>query len=229
MADQVILAIILGILPALVWLLFWLREDRKHPEPKRVISRTFLLGMVAVIVVLPLQKGVEILSGSTLTLMVLFSWAALEEMLKFLAGYFGGLHSKEDNEPIDPMIYMITAALGFVALENTLFILNPILGGDLSQSIITGNLRFVGASLLHVIASGMVGACLSFSFYRERLKRFMAGFSGLLLAALFHTGFNFSIIKWGDTGTTLAFGAVWLGIIVLLLLFERAKYIARYE
>jgi len=45
-----------GILPALVWLVFWLREDKKNPEPKKLILRTFLFGMGAVMIVLFFQK-----------------------------------------------------------------------------------------------------------------------------------------------------------------------------
>ena len=161
MVSQVIYALLGGILPALVWLLFWLREDRKNPEPKRLIMRTFILGMIAVILVLPLQKGVEMLFAGGITILSLAVWAFLEEGLKLGAGYFGGLASREDNEPIDPMIYMITAALGFVSLENALFILGPMLGGDIATSIITGNLRFIGASLLHEVTSAIIGVSIS--------------------------------------------------------------------
>ena len=128
-------ALLGGILPALVWLLFWLREDRKNPEPNNLILKTFLLGMISVILVLPFQKGVEMITPSLGALAILL-WAILEEVFKLGAGYFGGLHSKEDNEPIDPIIYMITAALGFVALENTLFIMGPLLGEDVARTVL---------------------------------------------------------------------------------------------
>src|SRR3989344_3490536 len=223
MAQQIILALIGGVLPALVWLVIWLREDNKNPEPRRLILRSFLLGMAAVILVLPLQNGVEVIFTGSVTFVTLLLWAALEEVLKFFAGYFGGLSSREDNEPVDPMIYMITAALGFVALENTLFILGPLLGGDLGQSIVTGNLRFVGASLLHIAASGVIGVFLSFSFYKSKWVRIWAGLNGLAVAIIFHDAFNFAIIKYGDTGTYYAFLAVWIVIIALLLVFERVK------
>src|SRR3989344_2465376 len=163
--STLLYAILGGILPALLWLSFWLREDRLHPEPRSLIAKTFLFGMIAVIAVLPFQKTVEMLMPNMFWIALLL-WAAFEEAFKFIAGYFGGLHSVEDNEPLDPLIYMITAALGFVALENTLFLLGPLLGQDIPQSIVTGNLRFIGASLLHIICSGLIGATLAFSFYR---------------------------------------------------------------
>ena len=224
MADSLIYAFLGGILPALLWLFFWLREDRKHPEPRGLIGKTFFFGMLAVIFVLPFQKGVEVLFGQALFASV-FLWAVLEEVFKLIAGYFGGLHSREDNEPIDPIIYMITAALGFVALENTLFILGPLLGGDFAQTIITGNLRFVGASLLHVVASGFVGISIAFSFYSSRIRKIHKVFWGLGGAIVFHTIFNLLILGWGETGTNVAFGMVWIGVVILLLAFEKAKRI----
>lgn len=225
MASQIIYAFLGGVLPALVWLFFWLREDSKSPEPDGLILKTFLFGMFVVVLVLPFQKGVEFLFPG-LILVSVFLWAVLEEVFKFAAGYFGGLHSVEDNEPIDPLIYMITAALGFVALENTLFILGPLLGEEITQSIITGNLRFIGASLLHVVTSGFVGAALAFSFYQSRVVRFLKVAIALLAAVIFHLIFNLLIIEMGGRGTTIAFFAVWIGVVALLLSFEKAKTIA---
>jgi len=45
-----------GILPALIWLWFWLKEDKENPEPKGLLFLTFILGMIAVIIILPLEK-----------------------------------------------------------------------------------------------------------------------------------------------------------------------------
>lgn len=226
MAPEITYAVLGGVLPALVWLSFWLREDRKNPEPNNLILKTFLLGMLSVALVLPFQKGVQI-AFPTLIIFPFVLWAALEEVFKFVAGYFGGIHSVEDNEPLDPLIYMITAALGFVAVENALFIFSPIQAEDLSQSLITGQLRFIGASLLHVVASGIVGVGLSFSFYQSRMQKIVKVTLALLGAIAFHILFNLLIVKVDDIGTTLAFIFVWVGVVALLLAFEKVRSIAR--
>lgn len=222
----ILYALLGGVLPAVIWLFFWLREDRRSPEPKRLILRTFLFGMFAVILVLPFQKSIEVMLGGVTTFS-LFWWATFEEVFKFGAAYFGGLKTFEDNEPIDPIIYMITAALGFVALENALFILGPLLGNDLMKTVITGNLRFIGASLLHVVCSGIIGVTLAFSFYKSKSLRRSLTIGALISAVLFHLLFNLLIITNGDAGTTLAFLLVWLGVMILLLAFEKSKTIAR--
>ena len=182
--------------------------------------------MLSVALVLPFQKGVQI-AFPTLIIFPFVLWAALEEVFKFVAGYFGGIHSVEDNEPLDPLIYMITAALGFVAVENALFIFSPIQAEDLSQSLITGQLRFIGASLLHVVASGIVGVGLSFSFYQSRMQKIVKVTLALLGAIAFHILFNLLIVKVDDIGTTLAFIFVWVGVVALLLAFEKVRSIAR--
>lgn len=219
-------ALLGGILPALIWLAFWLREDYEHPEPRALLLRTFLFGMGAVILVLPLQKAVDIwFPGMAFVAIIL--WVVLEEVFKFGGAYVGGIKSVDDNEPVDPMIYMITAALGFAALENTIFILEPLIGKEIVNSVITGNLRFIGANLLHVVSSGIVGASLAFSFYKSRKKRIINVLLALLIAIGFHSGFNLAIIHWGNLGTMFGFSLVWVGVIFLLLMFERVKAIAR--
>ena len=215
-----------GTLPALVWLAFWLREDYRHPEPRGLILRTFLFGMIAVILVLPFQKLIDAwLPG--MTFMAILLWVVLEELFKFAAAYMGGLRSVEDNEPIDPIIYMITAALGFVALENTLFLLGSLAGKDIIGGFITGNLRFIGASLLHVVSSGIVGVSIAFSFYKSKKEHVLLTVAALTVATTIHTGFNLAIVHWGNSGLMLAFGLVWIGAVLLLLAFEKGKAILR--
>lgn len=222
--ETILFSLLGGILPALLWLWFWLHEDKKHPEPRGLIAKTFFLGMLSVLLVLPFQKGIEILLPGMILPAILL-WAVLEEIFKFGAAYFGGLHTRDDNEPIDAIIYMITAALGFVALENTLFILGPLIGEEITQGIITGNLRFIGASLLHVVASGFVGVALAFAFYKPGTP-VKVGLWALVAAILFHTLFNMMILKLGAWGTPLAFMSVWLGVIYIIWAFEKAKLIA---
>ncbi len=225
MASEVIYAIFGGIVPALVWLYFWLREDRKNPEPRGLVTKTFLFGMLAVILVIPLQKSVGLFLPSVLTIQIIV-WAALEEGIKFVAAYFGGMHTVDDNEPLDPLVYMITAALGFVALENTLFILGPLIGQDILGGIVTGNMRFIGASLLHVVSSGIVGTLIAFAFYKGRALRKRAAWHGLMVAVIFHSAFNLLILGAGHMGLNIAFGLVWVGVAGLLWIFERVKSIA---
>ena len=221
--NPFVLAPILGITPALIWLLFWLRED-PHPEPLRIIVLSFLLGAVVVFIALPLQRFAYD-SFITINTALLALWAGIEELLKFSAAWLIGIHSKADDEPIDPLIYMIIVALGFVSMENTFFLFDPLYSGDIIGTLITGNLRFIGASLIHILASAMVGVFLSFSFYKKKTTQVLYGVGGLILAIALHTYFNLSIMNGDNNNLFIIFGSVWVGIIILLLLFEKIKHI----
>ena len=218
----VVYAALGGILPALVWVWFWNKEDSKHPEPKQLIVAAFLVGMVAVAAVIPLQKmAAALLSG---TIMVV-TWAAIEEIMKFALAYFTVLSHKADDEPIDPLIYMITVALGFAAAENTLFLIDPIANNGVVESILTGNFRFLGATLLHVLASSVIGLMLGLAFYKRKLVKFWYGVVGLILAIVLHGLFNFFILKSDGNELMRVFMFVWIGLILLLIAFERVKRI----
>ncbi len=214
-----------GILPALFWLWFWLQEDKLHPEPRGRIMLAFLGGMVAVPLVYPIEKYIfNELGMSTSTL---FLWAAVEELAKYVVVGFTALRSREYDEPIDALEYLITTALGFAALENTLFILNPLLDGFLFQSLITGNMRFIGASLLHLVSSAVLGYCIGREFYRSIPGKIAWRVIGLSLAIALHTVFNMFIIYQNGSKTFLVFGCVWVAALGVLLLFEKLKKVQR--
>ena len=63
-----------GMIPAFVWLFFWLLEDRCEPEPKRYIFLCFLAGMLGVVVVLPLEQLADNYVTGTMLLLV---WCAM--------------------------------------------------------------------------------------------------------------------------------------------------------
>ncbi|MFA7216963.1 MAG: PrsW family glutamic-type intramembrane protease [Candidatus Paceibacterota bacterium] len=212
----------LGLIPALIWLWFWLKED-EHPEPAKMITLSFLGGMLAVICVLPLQKFVyDLVSYNTFAF---FLWASLEEIFKFAIIYFIALRNRATDEPVDTIIYMIVGALGFVALENTLFLVDLMSRGDVSGVLMTINLRFIGASLLHIISSATIGIFMAISFYKKQSSKIIYTSVGLILAILLHTSFNLIIISKAESSVLLAFGMVWICIIILLILFEKIKHI----
>ena len=110
-----------GLIPALFWLAFWLREDEIHPEPKGVIALAFVAGMASVLVALPLELLLAHYVPEGVIRVVL--WAASEELVKYWAASYSAFHHNRNfDEPVDAMIYLISAALGFSAVENALFI-----------------------------------------------------------------------------------------------------------
>lgn len=218
-----ILAFILGFIPALVWLWFWLKEDT-HPEPAKMITLSFIGGMIAVLFVLPFQKIVYIYFENN-EFMSFTLWSAIEEISKFGFVYFIALRNKKlTDEPIDDIIYLIVSALGFVTFENTLFLIEPISNGNLLDTIVHGNLRFVGASLLHIMTSATIGIMMGLSFYKTSTEKRLYTVAGITIAIVLHTAFNLFIINQAPGNIFFIFGTVWVGIIILLLLLEKIKH-----
>jgi RsiW-degrading membrane proteinase PrsW (M82 family) len=219
-----------GLLPAALWLWFWLKEDSAHPEPRGLIVVTFVAGMVAVMATLPIQQFIShYLStrvGET-SIAMLFSLSFVEETLKFVAAYIVALRSRAFDEPIDALIYMVTAALGFTAFENTLYLFTPLVEGEILKTLATGNMRFIGASILHVMASAIVGLGLALFFYRRRSIRRDVVFVGILVATILHTMFNLSIISNDGDNMFVTFLVLWFAVVGLLLFFEKIKRLSQ--
>jgi RsiW-degrading membrane proteinase PrsW (M82 family) len=219
--SEFLYAVIAGLLPSLVWLFFWSREDHEQPEPKSLLAGCFLAGMLAVLFAIPAERYVANLVSDP-TWRYTF-WAAIEEILKFTAVAAVALHARSNDEPIDAMIYCIAVALGFAALENTLFIMQPFSGGDMAAGIITGNMRFIGATLVHTISSAFIGFALGEAYYRGWLAKASLCVLGLIAAIAVHASFNIAITSAGPADTLKAFGWVWGAVVLLIVLFEEVK------
>jgi len=213
-----------GILPPLVWLWFWLKEDKKRPEPRNLLILSFFAGALSILFVVPLQFVAKDIFSTGLALLV--AWAAIEEVAKYITAYIIDFRKRTYDEPIDSMIYLITVALGFASFENVLFLIKSAAAGSLSFSITTALMRFLGATLLHVFSSAFLGGIVALAFCRSsKIKRLYA-LLGLITATILHTLFNFFIMNDGfgaNTSVLTVFAALWVGVIALLLFFERVK------
>jgi len=175
---------------------------------------------------LSLYQKVAIISSESINnvILVLFLAPIIEEVAKFVMAYILVLRSKEDDEPIDPVIYMITCALGFSAIENMLFLIDPINKNNVVFSIITGNMRFIGATLLHTISSAVIGAFIGFNLFNKKIRRDLLAIIGIIAAIVIHSAFNFFMIM-SPKGSFIALEAIWVGVIIILFTFEKIKKI----
>lgn len=188
-----------------------------------LIFFAFIGGMIAVPLVVPFQRIIaETFTDPTIKYML---WAAVEEIAKFAAAYIFALRTRFMDEPIDAMIYMITVALGFAALENAFFLLKPLMLGDAMRSVVTGNLRFMGATLLHVVSSAAVGLFIALPYFKSKLHKIVDLSFGILFAIALHTAFNLFIIRSTGSDTFIIFACVWAVVVLMILMFEKVKNI----
>ena len=216
-----------GLLPSFIWLYFLLKEDARHPEPKKLIALAFIVGMAVVPLALPLEQYAKtyfIGNQTIMTVSVLTAWALIEEVLKYAVAAALILWRPAVDEAPDYVIYMMTVALGFASAENMLFLLTPLMQGSVASSIFTSDVRFLGSTLLHVVASAAIGFALAFSDMSRPIKRVAAGALGLILAVVLHTAFNAIIISEGASATFFAFSFVWVVAVVFFAAFEALKY-----
>ena len=219
------LALLLGIIPSLIWLWFWLREDKKSSEPKGLLSVVFILGMASVIFILPVQKFIQSHISSNEIELVL--WAGTEEIIKYLAVLIILSGTNHADEPVDWPIYLITAALGFAALENALFLIKPLSTSASTVGLLTGQLRFLGSTLLHTITSGIIGVAIGISFFMGILGRKVFLLAGFAAAIALHSAFNFFIIRNDGNDFLKVFAFLWVVAIIVMLLFEKVRRMSK--
>ena len=211
-----------GLLPSFIWLYFLLKEDARCPEPRSLIALAFIAGMAAVPLALPLEQYAQTHLVGTLS--VLTAWATIEEVLKYIMAASFILWRRAVDEAPDYVVYMITVALGFASAENMLFLLAPLSRGQFAAGIFTGDLRFLGSTLLHVIASATIGFAFAFSAKSRPAIRVVAAALGLILAVALHTAFNLLIINQGASPALAAFFLVWVVAVIFFAAFEVLKY-----
>ena len=118
--------LMLTILPSILIVAFFVISDR-FKEPTKEIIKVFIYGILITIPAYYLNtylgdyydhytKFSEALKGSFL------SAGPVEEGLKLLVLYFFVYKMKDFNEPIDGIVYGITASLGFATLENLYYV-----------------------------------------------------------------------------------------------------------
>ena len=190
--------IFLGLAPSIIWLLFYLRKDA-HPEPKRQVIKIFFYGMLAAVPAIFLEKGIleefnnlNIAPFLIVLLNTFIAVALVEEFIKYLVVKGKVLNNQEFDEPVDAMLYMIIAALGFAAFENILILLPLSSEFLIKEALVISAFRFLGATFLHTLCSATVGFFLALSFF-ETKKRIRHLATGLIIAVLLHGLYNFAI------------------------------------
>ncbi|MDO8676204.1 MAG: PrsW family intramembrane metalloprotease [Candidatus Azambacteria bacterium] len=229
--------IILAILPSLIWLFFYLRED-DHPEPRYWLFTVFLMGVALAPLVIFLEMVLsrffgyfELSPAIESVLLLVFIAPIVEEASKYGAVHLALNKNPILDEPVDGMIYVITAALGFAAIENIFAIFSYIpLGtpGYVSETLNFVSLRFISAVALHGLASGIAGYFFAVYYFIKKDARLIL--VGLFSAVILHGIYNFLITNENDflrvflTGITLGGAAA-----LVIFLFHRLKHYKTYQ
>ncbi|NMB92059.1 MAG: PrsW family intramembrane metalloprotease [Parcubacteria group bacterium] len=233
MAIVFTISSILGVVPIALWLMFFLWQDIKKPEPLKWLLILFGVGILItplvwygeglLMKVLKIDLNTNLSLSSVIT--VYSGIAIIEELTKFFSASLVLKKNKYFDEAIDVMIYLIILALGFGLVENILAASQEINEGNLLLSVLqTMSLRFVGANLLHALSSGIIGY---FWALKLMLKKNYFLYEGLILGILLHAVFNIAIIKFGGPAVFFVSLGLFLTAIFLLWAFDSLKTIKK--
>lgn len=169
--------------PALLWLTLVYVRDRYEREPKALVAKVFIAcGIFPVVLGGVLENFVtgpllgEGLFGNIVGV------GAVEEVLKFLTVAALVRRSKSFNEPVDGIVYMVSGALGFSAIETTFYLL------DAARPEVLAIFRGVLSAPGHLLWSGIVGYFFAANVLRGRPQWHVVG--AIALVSVLHGVYN---------------------------------------
>ncbi len=135
-----LISVIIAIIPPLLWLSIFYRQDRLNPEPKSFVFKTLLLGaLVQKAIYTPILSLVFPAVNTGITaktrdyVITILLVAVIQEATKLLSVRYSIYSSKEFDEKIDGIIYGSALGLGFAAMTSIDNILST--GGALLSNV----------------------------------------------------------------------------------------------
>ena len=167
MTDKIFL-FLTAILPTLALLLFFMYSD-KFKEPKKTVLSTFILGIFIIAPLEVFHYGTEMIIGEPIEynafFRAFFAAAFLEELFKFCVLFFFCTKFIEFNEPMDGIVYGLTASLGFAFWENLQYIYMP--GREISESLQVAWMRAFTAVPSHAFDGVIMGFFIGRHYFRD--------------------------------------------------------------
>ncbi|HBK68357.1 MAG TPA: PrsW family intramembrane metalloprotease [Firmicutes bacterium] len=216
--------IIVSVIPGVLWLTYFYRKDRFEPEPKKLVAKVFIGGMLMVVPAGALElvgkEGLMVArtSGNVLLIFIysFFFIGVIEEGLKFLLLALTVYPRKEMNEPVDGIVYGITVGLGFAVIENLFY--TEALGFQV------GLWRAVIACLAHAAFSGWGGYFLTAGLRRLSIfYRFLIAYG---VATFWHGLYDFLLFL---NNPIFSLGSFVLTGLLVYMLLKKMRELEAYS
>ena len=214
--SLVLVGIILSLVPAALWLVFFYLQDALEPEPKGYVIGVFVLGgLLASAVGIPVIRDlyrVQDWLGSSLAVNLLGSVLVVgfvQEFLKYVAVRYSVYLLPEFDERMDGILYGTAAGLGFATMLNILFVVES--GGvDLGMGVI----RIVVTAMAQASFSGITGYFLARAKFEEERVWWLP--LGLTTAAVLNGLFTVARGGVARMGSVLSqrTASPWLGLVL---------------
>ncbi|HEC61164.1 MAG TPA: PrsW family intramembrane metalloprotease [bacterium] len=204
----ILFSVSMAVAPALLLLIYYYRQDKNKPEPKGLILKIFLIGIVSTLPAILLELLVSKLAGLFVRWPLLyfafkaFIVAALcEEYIKLTVVRLAVYNNVNFDEVMDGIVYTVVASLGFACMENILYVL----GGGWTTAL----LRAFTAVPMHALCSGMMGFYIGqakFASSKDQENRLQK--RGLWIAVGIHGSYDFLLFIVPLHGLIPAFGII---------------------
>lgn len=157
---------LIAIIPSIIIFIMVYRMDKIEREPKRLLLRIFLRGVLSTFVAMLVELALSAILGvffdeKSLVYMIVDNFlitAFVEEQCKYRAMKRPTWNHEAFNYTFDGIVYAVTAALGFATLENILYV----------EDIGTGVLRGFTAVPGHCIDAVFMGLYYGAAKYYDR-------------------------------------------------------------
>jgi len=229
-----VLAAVMAGIPAVFWLGFFYLMDRHEPEPKQLVAGVCVLGALIAAPLAdfvrsefapPAALGVAGLSAFSLdrVLEAVLVVGLSQEMCKYAVVRYTIYMSREFDEPMDGIVYMMACGTGFAVWVN----FHRLSGQNHEVYLSIGAAQAVVTTLAHASFAGVLGYVMGRAkFSRRRAPaRGILVMLGLLLAAAFNGQFTLvtgwvvqrglAVHPWYSVGyaalsAAAIFGIIWL-------------------
>jgi RsiW-degrading membrane proteinase PrsW (M82 family) len=231
-------AFLLSALPAALWLAYFYSQDRHEPEPKSYVIGVSFLGAVVAgpcsrFLIGELSPDLSVvppeLSPFSLPRLIqaLFVVGLTQEFTQYLVVRYGIYRSREFDEPMDGVVYMTAAGIGFATYQNFIFLQ----GAEGAAFLASGVAQVVVNTLAHACFAGFLGHALGIAkFWRGRfITRQLVLLGGLMAAATLNALFTLirdvmvvaglEITPW--RGVAFGFGFAAVMFLILSFMMQR--------
>jgi protease PrsW len=215
----VLAGVVLSLVPAAIWMVFFYQQDRLEPEPVGYVLGVFVLGaLLAAAVGMPLLNGLfrvgNWLYADTLTTILggILVVGFTQEFLKYAAVRFSIYNSSEFDEATDGVIYATAAGLGYATVLNISFVLSN--GG---VNLGAGAIAMAVVALAQASFAGITGYFLGRAKFESDPVWWMP--LGLTLAAVANGLFSWlrGLVTRGSISLSGSTGSPWLGLVLAAL------------
>ena len=202
MVVEPLVILSLALAPGVFWAWYFYRRDKFEPEPKALIVKLFLLGVLVTFPVAFVEGFFGLFIVSPLIMGAIVA-PVVEEYGKYWVVRRFAYPNPEFDEPMDGIVYAAAAALGLASLENVLYVFTAYLASP-ALALSTIAIRAIFSVPGHALFASVWGYALGRAKFAAADRRPAIVFQGLALAMALHGIFNFLLMTAEVFAYTLA-------------------------